>query len=142
MDQAGRHRVVVFAERIVVFAGAVDIFRARHDVRAAQRFARVVQAHQAGVIGRDAHGQRAFMALDGGALVLGQPEDARQLFQRADAGADLPAPVVPFRRRGAGIEAAIECAGIWSYGEAKRGFIFCRCYACDCGRFLERSFGG
>jgi hypothetical protein len=69
-------------------------------------------------------------------------EYSRQIIEGADARAYLPTPIVPFQRRSAGIKAAIECAGIWIYGEAKRGFIFCRRNACDCGRFLERSFGG
>ena len=77
------------------------------------------------------------------AFVVRQTEDARQIVERADAGAHLPAPVVPFQRRGAGIEAAIESAGVGIYGEAKRGLIRgCRGNACDGGRFLERSFGG
>ncbi len=103
--------VVVFAQRIVRLAGHTHEFIAGHDVGAAQRFARVVQPHQACVIGRDPDGQRALMALDGAALVVRKLENPGQFVQRADAGAELPMPVVPFDGRRAGIEAAVESLG-------------------------------
>ena len=119
MDEARHDRVVVFAQRIVGLARHAHIFVARHDVRAAQRLGRIVEAHQARVIGRDADRQRAFVAPDGARFVVGQAEDARQIVQRADAGAELPVPVVPFGRRGAGIEAAIEGLRLGADGKAQ-----------------------
>ena len=61
MHEAGGDRVVVLAERIVALAGEADILVAGHDVGAAQRLARVVQTHQAGVIGCDADRERPLM---------------------------------------------------------------------------------
>ena len=119
MHQARHHRVMVFAERIVILARAADIFPAGRDVGAAQRLGRVIQAHQAGIIGRDAHRQRALVAGDGGIFVLRQAEDPGQFVQGADAGAHLPAPVIPFRRRGAGIEAAVKGAAVAAHRKAQ-----------------------
>ena len=119
MDEAGRDRVVVFAERIVGLAGRADIFLARHDVRAPQRLGRIVETHEARVIGRDADGQRAFVPADGARFVGRQPEDAREFLQRADARAELPMPVVPVGRGRARIEAAIEGLRLGAHGKAQ-----------------------
>ena len=88
-------------------------------MRAAQRFRRIVETHEACVIGRDADGQRALCA-HRAALVVRQREDAREFFERADAGAHLPAPVVPLGGRRAGIEAAIESSGLGINRKAKQ----------------------
>ena len=138
MDQPGNHRVVVLAERIVGLAWAADIFVAGHDVGTAQRFARIAKAHQAGVIGGNAHRQGAFVAFDRLALVRRQGEDPRQLVEGADAHAHLPTPIVPLHRGCSRVETAIESAGIGVYGETKRGAGSCRRYIRDLVRFLER----
>ena len=69
MDEARHDRVVVLAQRIVVLARQPDIFVAGHDVGPAQRLARVAQAHQAGIIRRDADRERALVARDGAMLI-------------------------------------------------------------------------
>ena len=95
MDEARGDRVVVFAQGVVLFTGQADVFVRDHDVRAAERLRRVGVAHQARIIRCDADGQRAFVAQGGRALVLRQVEHAFELFERADAAARLPTPVVP-----------------------------------------------
>src|SRR5205085_10627792 len=92
----------------------------RHDVRAAQRLGRIVAAHQARVIGRDAYRQRPLVAADGGALVRRQFEDTGEFCQRTDAGAKLPMPVVPFRGGRPRIEALIELARFGTHRKAQR----------------------
>ena len=123
VHDAGHDGVVVFAQRVVVLAGGADVFAARGDMGPAQRLHRILQIHQAGVIGRDADRQRALVAGDRVMLVGREAEDAVQLFQGADAGTHLPAPVVPLYGRGAGIELFIEGAGVGVHGETECGLL-------------------
>jgi len=99
----------------------------------------IVQPHQARIIGRDADGQRALVALDRAPLILRQKEDARQLLDVADAGAELPVPVIPVAARGAGIEAAVEIFGFGIDGEAQGGLL--RLDLLEFCRFLEMGTG-
>ena len=117
VHQAGNHSVMVLTQRVVRLAGREEIFPAGGDVGAPQRLGGVFQIHQAGVIGRNPKRQGAGVAADGAALVFGQGEQTRQIFQGANAGPHLPAPVVPFRRRGLGKKAAVEGAAGWRDGE-------------------------
>ena len=88
-------RVAVLAERIVGLAGRLEIFGADGNMGSSQRLERVVAAHQARIVRRDAERQRSLMAHHGIALVIGQHEQPLELCERADALARLPAPVVP-----------------------------------------------
>ena len=120
MNEARRDRVVVLAQRIVILAGQADVFIASHDVGAAQWLACIVQAHQARVIRRNAHWERAFMALDRAAFVAGKAENSGQFIEGADAGAHLPAPVVPLECGGVGVEAAVKGLGVGADRKAQR----------------------
>ncbi len=118
MHEAGHRGVAVLAERIVGLAGRLQIFGADRNVRSPQRLRRVVAAHQARIIRRDAERQRSLMTNDSVALVVGQDEDALELGERADAPARLPAPIVPLGQSHLGEIALAEGAGLRPDGEA------------------------
>src|SRR5262245_3113680 len=130
VDETGYDGVVVLAKRVVFLAGQADIFVADHDVRAPQGLRRIVKTHEACVIGRDSDRKRASVARHRVVLILGEHEDAAELGEGADAGPQLPAPIVPFGGCGVGVEASIEGPGRWIDGEAE-------CFL-PCGR-LDRS---
>jgi hypothetical protein len=108
VDEARHRAVVVFAERVVVFAGQADELVAHRDVGATQGLHRILPAHQARVVGRDSHRQRAAAGNHGAAFVGGQLEDSLEAGQVADAVTALPAPVAPVGRRRFGKDTAAE----------------------------------
>src|SRR5262249_9012267 len=103
----------------VLLARQADVFVPGHDVRAAQGLGRIVEAHQARIIRCDPDRQRSGMAPDSPPLIRRQLKDAFQLGEGADARAQLPAPVVPVRRRRVGIEFLIEGPGLCTDREAE-----------------------
>ena len=102
--------MAVLAERIVGLARRLQIFGADRDMRAPQRLERILAAHQARVIRRDAERQRSLVAHHRVTLVIGQHEETLELGERADAFASLPAPVVPLGRLDLRIEPLAEGA--------------------------------
>ena len=112
MDETWNGGVAVLAERIVSLARRLQIFGADRNVRSPQRLRRVVTAHQARIVGRDAERQRTLMTNHGVALVVGQDEDALELGERADAPPRLPAPIVPLGEPHLGEIALAEGAGL------------------------------
>ena len=110
VDEAGHGGVVVLAERIVGLADRAGVLAVDRDVRAAQRLLGVGLAEQAGVIRRDADGKRPFVAGDGAALILAEPDHPGERPEVANAVAQLPAPVVPVGGAGVREKAAAERA--------------------------------
>ena len=75
VHETRRGGMAVLAERIVGLARRLQIFGADRDMRAPQRLERILAAHQARVIRRDAERQRSLVAHHGVALVVGQHEE-------------------------------------------------------------------
>jgi hypothetical protein len=89
---------MVFCKRIRRFAWRREMLARRRQDRSANGLKGVVSVQKACEVGRDRH--RKLMAGMGHrqSFIFGRRENAAQRFDVADAGAQLPSPIVPLCR--------------------------------------------
>ncbi len=95
VDQPRHRHMAVFSQRVVRLPGRRDELPGHGHHRLAQRLVRILCVQQRGIVRRDPHRQLSAQPPDGLLLVHRQADDAAEPGQVADAGAELPAPVVP-----------------------------------------------
>ena len=108
VHEAGHRAVVVLSERVVVLAHALRPFARAGDDAPADRIVRRRRIEEAEIVRRHRQRQRARTALERGALVIRELDEALELLERVDAVAHLPMPVVPVGLLGLGEEPLAE----------------------------------
>jgi len=99
MDYTRDRAVMVFCKRVRRFAGGREMLACGRQDRSPNGLKRVVSVQKACKVGRDRHGKLMAGMGHGQSLIFGRRENAAQLFDVADASAQLPSPVVPLCRR-------------------------------------------
>ena len=95
MDYTRDRAVMVFCKRVYRFAGRREVFTRGRQNRSPKGLKRVVPVQKARKVGRDRHRKLLAGMGHGQSLLFGRRENAAQRFDVADAGAQLPSPVVP-----------------------------------------------
>jgi hypothetical protein len=86
---------MVFCKRVYRFAGRREMFARGWQYRSANGLQWVVPVQKACKVRRDRHRKLMAGMGDGQSFIFGRRENAAQRFDVADAGAQLPSPVVP-----------------------------------------------
>jgi hypothetical protein len=95
MDYTRDRTVMVFRKRVRRFAGRREMFGRGGQYRSANGLQWVVPVQEAREVGCDRHRKLMAGMGHGQSLLFGRRENAAQRFDVADAGAQLPSPVVP-----------------------------------------------
>ena len=94
MHESWNWRVAVLAERVFHHGGEGLLLRADRNHLAANRIIRVFRVDQANEVRGDVDAELP-LGGEAFALVVGEFEDLADLFERVDAVAELPTPVIP-----------------------------------------------
>lgn len=95
MDYTRDRTVMVFCKRVRRFARRREMFARGWQYRSANGLQWVVPVQKACKVGRDRYGKLMAGMRHGQPFIVGRRENAAHRFDVADAGAQLPSPVVP-----------------------------------------------